>query len=85
MFVLLVAHYHHSMHRASEMSDKAWRRIFRPLHWNKERVELFIACCQAVPAIAPAAHSSAARSAAWRASAEKSVAPRTVRFIVRSP
>lgn len=46
-FIKTVCHYHHSMHRASDMTDKAWRRIFRALNWEEGVVNLFITVCQA--------------------------------------
>ena len=46
-FIKTVCHYHHSMHRASDMTDKAWRRIFRALNWEEGVVTLFITVCQA--------------------------------------
>lgn len=46
-FIKTVCHYHHSMHRAKELTDKAWRRIFRALNWDEALVGLFIYTCEA--------------------------------------
>jgi tRNA nucleotidyltransferase (CCA-adding enzyme) len=45
--ILVVAHRHHNLHTASELTDKAWRRTFKDLDWDLLLTNHFITCCRA--------------------------------------